>query len=291
MHLYAPTDERSGVSPAKAVLAATVLALATAAAASPPLAVYDVEALAEGSAVVDFGSRAPDAGIPPTVTLVSASGPRVAHLLRRTESCESLCGGMDTPTCHQAGLYQSADGTSVELPALAIPGRHELDVQKVDFEARGESGEEVVNRWISEAFQLAPTLRGPTRWQYRWQPGARGAGVRLERRFGDGRETFDATLFDPYPLEGCRGRHFETLTALACRGEVWLYESDTLVLHASTDGYGPATLDLLARFTWQGAEHHLLVFAGKGYRSTALLRRDGDRWRVLIPPKDYPFLC
>ena len=128
----------TSASTSRAVLVGTVLALATATASAAPLAVYDVEALAEGGAVVDFGSRAPDAGIPPTVTLVSATGRRIAHLLRRTERCESLCGGMDTPPCHQAGLYRTADGASVEVPALAIPGRHELDVQEVDFEASGK---------------------------------------------------------------------------------------------------------------------------------------------------------
>jgi hypothetical protein len=144
---------------------------------------------------------------------------------------------------------------------------------------------------MSDAFQSAPTLRGATRWQYRWGPGTQGGGVRLERRFGDGRETFDAMLFDPYPLEGCRVRGYEALTGLECSDEAWLYQGDTLVLHAGTDGYGQAAIDLLARFSWQGVEHRLVLFAGKGYRSTALLRRDGDRWQVLIPPKDYPFLC
>jgi len=273
------------------VLAGILLTLATAAASATPLAVYDVEALADGGAVVDFGSRAPDAGIPPTITIVSASGPRVAHLLRRTERCESLCGGMDTPTCHQAGLYQSADGTPVALPALAIPGRLELEVQEVDFETTAEGAEELVSSWISEAFRPAPTLRGATRWQYRWQPSTQGGGLRLERRFGDGRETFDAALFDPYPLEGCQIRRYETFTGLECRDEAWLYENNSLVLHADTDGYGEAAIDLVARFTWQGVEHRVVLFAGKGYHSTALLRRNGDRWRVLIPPKDYPFLC
>jgi hypothetical protein len=273
------------------MLAGTLFALAAAAASATPVAVYDVEALADGGAVVDFGSHAPDAGIPPTITIVSASGPRVAHLLRRTERCESLCGGMDTPTCHQAGLYQSADGASIELPALAIEGKHELEVQKVDFETSGEGVEEVVSGWISESFQPAPTLRGTTRWQYRWQPATDGEGVRLERRFGDGSKSFDATLFDPYPLESCRAQRFEELTALVCGDDSWLYQGGTLVLHTDSDGYGPAALDLLARFAWKGAEHRLVVFASKGYRSTALLRRDGDRWRVLIPPKDYPHLC
>jgi hypothetical protein len=273
------------------VLATIVFALATAAANAAPLAVYDVETLAEGGAVVDFGSRAPAAGIPPTVTIVSASGPRVAHLLRRAERCESLCGGMDTPTCHQAGLYQSAEGAPMELPALAIPGRHEPDVRPADFDETWDRPEQIALSWISEAFQHAPPLRGATRWQYRWQPASQGSGIRLERRFGDGKQAYEATLFDPYPLEDCRARRYETFTALECRDEAWLYESGTLVLHADTDGYGPATIDLLARFSWQGAEHRLVVFAGKGYRSTALLRHDGDRWQVLIPPKDYPFLC
>jgi hypothetical protein len=272
-------------------VAIVLLALSRAVLAEEALVVFDVEALAEGGAVVDFGSRAPASGIPPTVTLVSASGARVAHLIRRTQRCESLCGEMDAPTCHEAGLYRSADGTLPALPATAIPGRHEIEAVGAEFEERGGETESTLRSWISESFQPAPLLRGATLWLYRWQPGSRGSGVRLERRFGDGRKTFDAALYDPYPVKGCRLKHHETLTGLECPDEVWLYEGGTLVLHASTDGYGPGALELLARFTWQGVEHRLVVFAGKGYRSTALLRREGDRWSVFVPPKDYPFLC
>ncbi|MFP2961978.1 hypothetical protein ACLEPN_30370 [Myxococcus sp. 1LA] len=263
---------------------------------------YQIEAVSGRTTRVVLGEQAPEdvASRLQTMTLVGTQGMAVARFQRTEPVCT---GGEDSelpPVCHTVGVYTQAKGTpdiGEHLVALAgtVTGTVSLPAPKTEPERP------VPGQWTSGAFEQPVdegadpfTPEGYPAPGYRWHTSAEGHVTLEASRDGQRDDT-------RVPLANCTQERQGPFTRLECfpdapriapdgsPGASLLYV-DRRPLVVSFADYGEASTALVATLR-VGADTQYLIRVGlKGQAVTGLLFREGNAWRLLLRPADYPTL-
>ncbi|AEI63215.1 hypothetical protein [Corallococcus macrosporus] len=263
---------------------------------------YQIEAVSGRTTRVVLGEQAPedvDSRLQ-VMTLVGTQGMAVA----RFQGTEPVCTGDEDselpPVCHTVGVYTQASGApdlGEQLVALAgtVAGTVSLPAPRTAQERP------VPGQWTSDAFET-PVDEGARPFTpegypvpgYRWHTSPEGH-VTLETNHGGQRG-------DPrVPLDTCTQERQGPFTRLECYpgtppfavegtpGASLLYV-DRRPLVVSFADYGEATTALVATLRVGGDTQYLVRVGLKGQAVTGLLFREGNAWRLLLRPADYPVL-
>ena len=221
------------------------------------------------------------------MTLLGKKGVATARLQKLQAVCTRLCD-FEAPTCHTVGVYKQEPGTGdIGEGLAALPGRVE-GTMRAPAPIEPEQAP-TAKQWTSTAFQtpvderVPATSTSPAPLALRWTPRAEGA-VLEERQLG---ADFYAP---PIQLAQCRQERQPPFTRLVCPIASLLYAQQQL-LFASFDDLALATTEWRATLHAGGQELHLVRVGLKSHAVTGLLFREGDRWRLLIRPADYPLMC
>ncbi|NVI99307.1 hypothetical protein HV824_14405 [Myxococcus sp. AM009] len=263
---------------------------------------YQLEAVSGRTTRVILGEQAPEdvASRLQVMTLVGTRGLAVARFQRT----ESVCTGEEDaglpPVCHTVGVYTQAEGTpdvGEHLVALAgtVTGTVSLPAPRTAPERP------VPGQWTSDTFERPVdegadpfTPEGIPAPGYRWKTSLEGH-VTLEAR-RDGRS--DDTRV---PLDTCTQERQGPFTRLECfpgptpfapadSPAASLLYVDRRPLVVSFADYGEASTDLVASLQVGGDTQYLVRVGLKGQAVTGLLFREGNAWRLLLRPADYPVL-
>ncbi|MFP2906176.1 hypothetical protein ACLESD_14145 [Pyxidicoccus sp. 3LFB2] len=273
------------------VLGLTLASLAASAAEGWP-APYALEDQKGRTFRVIFGEKAP-AGVKSrlgVMTLLGKKGTATARFQRLERVCADPCEG-ERPACHSVGVYTQEPGTGdVGEGLAALPGRLQGKLSLPPPAVPEPSP--IAKQWISKDFQVpvdertppAPVVEGMLPQAFRWVPRADGSAG-LDARHGGG-PAFTAQ----FSLADCRQERQPPFTRLLCPTASLLYAEQRL-LFASFDDYSAPTTEWLATFQTGEQELYLVRVGLKAHSVPGLLFREGDRWRLLLRPANYPLLC
>ncbi|AKQ69640.1 hypothetical protein A176_006552 [Myxococcus hansupus] len=285
-----------------AVVMGVTLASWGAAAEERWTAPYQVEDASGRTVRVILGEAAPDdvASRLRVMTLVGKQGLAEARFQRTEPVC---VGGEDDsdlpPVCHTVGVYTQLPGTpDIGEPLVALAGAVNGTVGAPD--ATTPRKRPVPGHWTSTPFERAvdegadPYMPADAPApRYRWHPGADGR-VALELQHYE-RTSSQVTL------ESCTEERQGPFTRLECvptppfvtpdipQPLSMLYAGRTLLV-ASFEDYGEPETTLVASLHVAGDTQYLVRVGLKGQAVTGLLFREGNTWRLLLRPADYPVL-
>ncbi|NOJ80784.1 hypothetical protein [Myxococcus xanthus] len=263
---------------------------------------YQIEAFSGRIARVVLGEQAPEdvATRLQVMTLVGTQSMAVARFQRTESVCTSEEDVDLPPVCHTVGVYTQEKGTpdiGEYIVALAgtVTGTVSMPAPKTARERP------VPGQWLSDAFER-PVDEGASPFTpagfpapgYRWKTSPEGH-VTLESSL-DGHS--DDTRV---PLDSCTQERQGPFTRLECfpgaphispgdsPGASLLYV-DRRPLVVSFADYGEASTELVASLRVGGDTQYLVHVGLKGQAVTGLLFREGNAWRLLLRPADYPVI-
>ncbi|WP_426756531.1 hypothetical protein [Myxococcus sp. Y35] len=263
---------------------------------------YQIEDASGRTTRVILGAQAPEdvASRLQVMTLVGRHGLAEARFQRTEAVCTKEEDFGLPPVCHTVGVYTQAPGTpDLGEPLVALAGAVQGTVSGPAPTTPPERP--APGQWTSGTFER-PVDEGANPYlpedfpapDYRWRAGADGR-VALETRRGG---KMEATLV---PLDTCTQERQGPFTRLQCfpgaphiapddtPGASLLYV-DRKPLVVSFADYGEATTALVAALHVGGDTQYLVRVGLKGQAVTGLLLREGNTWRLLLRPADYPVL-
>ncbi|GHG86576.1 hypothetical protein JJE73_16245 [Comamonas sp. JC664] len=263
---------------------------------------YQLEDASGRTARVILGEEAPDdvASRLRVMTLVGMQGLAEARFQRTEKVC---VGGEDDsdlpPVCHTVGVYTQLPGTpDIGEPLVALAGAVNGTVGAPAATTPRERP--APGQWASDGFEravdegsdpYAPAGGPPPR--YRWHLGADGRVV-LEFQH------YERTASSQVAIDTCTEERQGPFTRLECvpvppfgldipQPLSMLYAGRTLLV-ASFEDYGVPETTLVASLHVAGDTQYLVRVGLKGQAVTGLLFREGNTWRLLLRPADYPVL-
>jgi hypothetical protein len=251
---------------------------------------FEVVAFSATHVRVDIGADKASAQPLRTATILTASGPVPATLVRARRTCVSLCGEDDEKTCHYEAILRTSG-----LPArpLAVMAGTQTVTGVSTIADSPNQPIESEQRWLDAApfIEEGESYRESYRWQ-RFPD-----GVYLSRSPSDGRNFYAP----PISLAGCAQRSISPFTLLTCgltregagpnpAPAEFLYEGRNAIVF-SVGEYSTARARPVLRFTLNGKEAVLIRLGLKAEEIAALLVREGTSWRLAAGGADYPTMC